>query len=158
MGLPGGKDINIAGHRQNIVGHAGAEALNVPFFRAMKTELAIEPVRPDLGWHLKEQHSRKATTMRVDRIVVALSLHIEPQINHSQAVPSRSPRPPSLGWLPVDHMTDPPFTSRQDHGTTEFSNRWVSGRKFPLIGELSSQFCGCVRRAAQIRENFFPRV
>jgi len=36
------EDIEVAGHRQHVLGHAGAEALDVPLLLAVEAELAIE--------------------------------------------------------------------------------------------------------------------
>ena len=76
MGLPGREHVEIAGHGQHVFGHAGAEALNVPFFRPMKTELAIKTLGVDLRRHLQKQHTRETAAMGMGGVVVTLSLHI----------------------------------------------------------------------------------
>jgi hypothetical protein len=57
MGLPGGKHVIVAGPGQKIMGHDGAEALDMPLPGAMQAELTIETLRPDLGRHLQIENA-----------------------------------------------------------------------------------------------------
>ena len=76
MGLPGGEHIELTGHRQHVLRHAGAEALDVPFLRAMETQLAIETGAADLGGHLQIQHPGKTAAVGVGGVVITGPLHI----------------------------------------------------------------------------------
>ena len=100
MGLPGREHIEhieLSGHRQHLVRHAGAERLNVPFFRAVEAELVIKTVGGDLRWHFQKDHSGGAAAMSVGGVVVTGGLAIEPEINHLQAVATGNPGAATLG-------------------------------------------------------------
>ena len=78
MGLPGREHIELTGHRQHVVRHAGAERLKVPVFRAVDAEVAIRSVGVDLRWHLQKDHSGEAAAMGVGGVVISGGLAIEP--------------------------------------------------------------------------------
>jgi hypothetical protein len=78
MGLPSGEHVKLTGHGQDIFGHAGTKALDMPFLRTVKTKLAIKAVRTNLGWHLKKKDPRETATMGVGWIVIPSPLNIQP--------------------------------------------------------------------------------
>ena len=113
MGLPCRKDVKAPGFGQHVVGHARAEALNVPLLWAMETELAIEALTADLRRYLQKNHTRKAAAGGVGGVVITGLLAVEPNIHHAQLIPTRCPWTPALRWLFVDDMADPAFTTGQ---------------------------------------------
>ena len=139
MGLPGGKDVVLPRHRQHVGRHTGAEALDLPGLRAVEAELAIKLLRADLRRHLQKQHAGEAPAVCMGGVVVAGALHIEPQINHLQGVLAGIPGATALGWLLIDHLTDPVLTGGQDHVPAEGDDaRGIRG-ELPLLEQLAGQ-------------------
>ena len=139
MGLPGREHIELTGHRQHVVRHAGAERLNVPVLRAVEAELAIKTVGFDLWWHFQKDHSGEAAAMGVGGVVVTGGLAIEPEINHLQAVATGNPGAATLGWLTVHHMADPAITGRQQVVVAELLHARLIRPQFALLTQLTRQ-------------------
>ena len=72
--------------------------------------------------------------MGVGGVVIPSPLHIQPDINHLQAVAAFRPGAPPLGRLAIDHVADPTLTTRQDHLAAQFLDGRLLGSKLQLQG------------------------
>lgn len=153
MGLPGGEHVVITCTGEEVMGHAGAETLDVPFLGAMQAELAIETFGPDLGRHPEEEHAREAAAVGVGRVVITGALQIEPDVDHLEAVAAWDPGAAALGWLAVDHMPDPALTTRQDHLPAEVSHNGVVEIEFPLEFQLARKPGGGIRTGLRMAQD-----
>ena len=57
VGLPGGKDIEVPWHRQDLMSHAGTKRLQMPILRTVETELTVKALSVDLWRCLEKDHA-----------------------------------------------------------------------------------------------------
>ncbi len=77
--------------------------------------------------------------MGMHRVVIALHLGIQPDVNQPELVATWHPWAAPLRWLLVNHVTDPALAAFEKDRFTKFPNGGLCWIEFSLLVELASE-------------------